>query len=292
MREPECDQGCCVLCARLLAMLLACVAFSVAVDSAVDGELVAEEPMAKWSIFSWGLSFFGSALLFLAELCGLQSRLPVSWGDLTVTFASYAALLCLTNAIIFGVHFVKGFAGHSYSAHVTSLVFSVFATAAYLMEVIRTRQQIRQGQSRSAPDETGFMATGAGLLKVCETFVASVIFVFLSEPNAYESHAAIRWCMAVYCVCFILSSMVILLRIGKHTTSSSCLLIYDLLAAMTYQTATIIWPIYKFDKHHAGNPTRPIECSSSQELCPFDKLVVVAVLTSVNFLLYLADVII
>ncbi|XP_041917421.1 myeloid-associated differentiation marker homolog isoform X2 [Alosa sapidissima] len=153
----------------------------------------------------------------------------------------------------------------------------------------------RSDTDRNRP--TGYMTTVPGLLKVCETFVAGIIFVFISDPNAYESHAAIKWCMAVYCICFILSSMVIILSIGNcsdYLTSppTCCLSFYALLAVIMYLTATIIWPIYKFDKLHGGSPSRPSQCSSSNpDLCPFDKLIVVAVLTAVNFILYLADLI-
>ncbi|XP_076142910.1 myeloid-associated differentiation marker homolog [Alosa pseudoharengus] len=279
-----------VLWPRVLAMLLACVAFSVA----LHGAPVKDQLVEEWCLFSWGFSFIGTLLVLLVELCELQSIVPVSWKNFPITFACFASLLCLSASIDFALHFVKGFFMHgvSYNYRVVSLVFSCLATIAYVMEV-----SIIKARSDTRDREAGFMATKPGLLKVCETFVAGVIFVFISDPNIYESHAAIKWCMAVYCVCFILSSMVIILSIGNCfdclTFPLTCFLSFNtLLAVIMYLTATIIWPIYKFDKLHGGSPSRPSQCSSSNpNLCPFDKLIVVAVLTAVNFILYLADLI-
>ncbi|XP_062405891.1 uncharacterized protein LOC134096154 isoform X1 [Sardina pilchardus] len=281
-----------VLWPRVLAMLLACVAFSVA----LDGGMVEDQSVGTWCLFSWEFCFIGTLLVLLMDLCKLPSCVPVFWENFSITFACFASLFCLTASITFALHFVKGFFMHgvSYNYRVVSLVFSCFATIAYLMEV--NISKARSDTNRDRP--TAYMTTEPGLLKVYETFVAGIIFVFINDPNAYESHAAIKWCMAVYCVCFIMSSMVIILSVGNcsdcFTFPISCFPSFNtLLAVIMYLTATIIWPIYKFDTLHGGSPSRPSECSSSSnpDLCPFDKLIVVAVLTSVNFILYLADLI-
>ncbi|XP_076142909.1 uncharacterized protein LOC143125387 [Alosa pseudoharengus] len=277
-----------VLWPRVLAMLLACVAFSVA----LHGGMVEDQLVGMWCLFCWEFSFIGTLLLLLAEPCMLQSGTSVFWKNFTITFACFASLLCLSASIDFALHFVKGFFMHgvSYNYRVVSLVFSCFATIAYVMEVNIIKAQSDTDRNRP----TGYMTTVPGLLKVCETFVAGIIFVFISDPNAYESHTAIKWCMAVYCICFILSSMVIILCFmnGSDFLISPLICFLSLLAVIMYLTATIIWPIYKFDKLHGGSPSRPSQCSSSNpNLCPFDKLIVVAVLTGMNFILYLADLI-
>ncbi|XP_076144099.1 myeloid-associated differentiation marker homolog [Alosa pseudoharengus] len=274
---------------RVLAMLLASVPFFVGLRGMVEDQMV-----GVWCILSWGFSFFGTLLVLLVELLELQSIIPVFWKNFTITFACVAFLLCLSASITFALYFVKGFFMHgvSYNCRVVSLVFSCLATIAYVMEV-----NIIKARSDTRDREAGYMATKLGLLKVCETFVAGIIFVFINDPNIYESHTAITWCVAVYCICFILSSVVILLSIGNcsdclTSPPTCCLSFYALLAVIMYLTATIIWPIYKFDKLHGGSPSRPSQCSSSNpNLCPFDKLIVVAVLTAVNFILYLADLI-
>ncbi|XP_061112126.1 myeloid-associated differentiation marker homolog [Conger conger] len=274
-----------LLWTRLVAMILACVAFSVAVHGAY-----VSHGTGDWCLFCWGFSFVGTLVVLLVEAFGLQTRSPVSWKNFPITFACYAALLCLSASIIFPLYFLKGYnSGKTMRDYrIVATVFSCLATVAYLTEV---------SISKARPGEVvGYMATVPGLLKVCETFVACVIFVFVSDPPAYEDHAALKWCLAVYCVCFILSAAIIVLCVGECTGClpfpfARFLSAYALLAVLLYLTAAIIWPVFHFDSKHSRHSRRPSSCSGGSGLCPWDKLVTVAVLTVVNFLLYLADLV-
>ncbi|XP_034144520.1 myeloid-associated differentiation marker homolog [Esox lucius] len=270
---------------RLFAMVFSCVAFAVTVHGANVGHGTGD-----WCVFCWAFSFAGTLLVLLVELFGLQTRAPVSWKNFPITFACYASLLCLSASIMFPLFFVKG-SDKNQSSHdyrIVATVFSCLATIAYISEV---------SISKARPGEVaGYMATAPGLLKVCETFVACVIFVFITNPDSYQSHAALKWCLAVYCICFILSAAIIVLCICECT---GCLPFpfprflsgYALLAVIMYLSATIIWPIFKFDSKHGGTSSRPSICRSYFGLCPWDKVMAVAVLTAVNFVLYLADLI-
>ncbi|XP_070775674.1 myeloid-associated differentiation marker homolog [Enoplosus armatus] len=273
-----------LLWTRLAALVFACVAFSVAVHGAK-----VQHGTGNWCIFCWAFSFAGSLLVILVELFGLQTRAPVSWKNFPITFACYAALLCLSASIIFPLYFLKG---SSFSPNdvrdfrIVSTVFSCLAAIAYISEV---------SISKARPGEVaGYMATAPGLLKVCETFVACIIFVFASD--VYDRHDALKYCMSVYCICFILSTAIILLCIGECTGClpfpfARFLSAYALLAVVLYLSATIIWPIFNFDPKHGGIKQRPSSCSPEPGVCVWDKLMAVAVLTAVNFILYLADLI-
>ncbi|XP_035285660.1 myeloid-associated differentiation marker homolog [Anguilla anguilla] len=271
--------------ARLAAMVLACVAFSVAVHGANLWHGTGD-----WCLFCWGFSFVGTLLVLLVEAFGLQARAPVSWKNFPITFACYASLLCLSASIIFPLYFLKGYPGSDRTRdyRIVATVFSCLATVAYLTEV---------SISKARPGEVvGYMATVPGLLKVCETFVACVIFVFISDPVSYNHHDALKWCLAVYCVCFILSAAIIVLCVGECTgclpfSFARFLSAFALLAVLMYLSAAIIWPVFQFDSKYSRQTSRPSYCSSSAGLCPWDKLVAVAVLTVVNFLLYLADLV-
>ncbi|XP_073693676.1 myeloid-associated differentiation marker homolog [Garra rufa] len=264
---------------RLAALLFTCVAFSVAAHGgAVGGS------MADWSIFCWAFSFAGTLLVLVVELMSLHSRTPVSWIDFPITFACYATLLCLSASIIFPLYFLKGQTVHSEvrDHRIASTVFSCLATVAYFVEVILTRAQ--------PGEDLRFMATVPGLMKVCETFVASVILVFISDPNSYDSHPALKWCMAVYCICFVISAAIVVMCVAGCTVClkfKRFLFGYTLLAVALYLSATIIWPILKFGSRYSES--RPTSCQYSQGLCPWDKLVAVALLTALNFLIYLTD---
>lgn len=270
---------------RLAAVIFSCVAFSVAVHG---GQL--SHGTGDWCIFCWAFAFAGSLLVILVELFGLQTRAPVSWKNFPITFACYAALFCLSASILFPLYYLKGSIGQSQTRdyRIVSTVFSCLATIAYISEV---------SMSKARPGEVaGYMATAPGLLKVCETFVACIIFVFVSDPVTYDRHDALKYCMSVYCICFILSAIIILLCIGECTGClpfpfARFLSSYALLAVVLYLSATIIWPIFNFDPKNGGTKNRPNNCSNAQGLCVWDKNMAVSVLTAVNFVLYLVDLI-
>ncbi|XP_036418032.1 myeloid-associated differentiation marker homolog [Colossoma macropomum] len=274
-----------LLWARVAALLFTCVAFSVATHG---GHMSGS--MYDWCMFCWVFSFICTLLVLTVELLGIQARVPVSWTNFPITFACYAALLCLSASIIFPFFYLKGSQpsyGEARDHRIAATVFSCLATLAYLVEV---------SLARARPGEVaGYMATVPGLLKVCETFVAIIIFLFISNPVSYDSHPALKWCLAVYCICFVISMAIVVLCVGECT---GCLPIpfprflsaYALLAVLMYLTATIIWPVFKFDSHYSRQTRRPDYCQHSV-LCDWDKLVAIAVLTALNFLIYLADLV-
>lgn len=270
---------------RLAALAFTCVAFSVAVHG---GRL--NHGSGDYCIFCWAFGFAGTLLVLLVELFGLQTRSPVSWKNFPITFACFAALFCLSASIIFPLYYLKGNTGPSElrDYRIVSTVFSCLATIAYMTEV---------SISKARPGEVaGYMATAPGILKVCETFTACIIFVFISDPVLYDRVDAVKYCMAVYCICFILSAAIIVLCVFECT---GCLPFpfarflsgYAMLAVLLYLSATIVWPLFNFDPKHGGTKDRPSTCAYSQGLCTWDKRMGVAVLTAVNFILYLADLI-
>uniref|UniRef100_A0A3Q2VKN6 Myeloid-associated differentiation marker homolog n=2 Tax=Haplochromis burtoni TaxID=8153 RepID=A0A3Q2VKN6_HAPBU len=126
------------------------------------------------------------------------------------------------------------------------------------------------------------MATAPGLLKVCQTFLACIIFILISSPVTYNHHPALKWCMAVYCICFILSMAVVVLCVGEWTGClpipfSKFLSAYGLLAVIMYLTATILWPVFQFNKSYRRNDN--------------SETIAASVITAINFLLYVADLV-
>uniref|UniRef100_A0AAQ4PV67 MARVEL domain-containing protein n=1 Tax=Gasterosteus aculeatus aculeatus TaxID=481459 RepID=A0AAQ4PV67_GASAC len=209
--------------------------------------------------------FACTLLVLLVELFGLQARAPVSWTNFTVnnpiTVACYACLLCMvcrwSRFSPLRLNYQNS-SGEARDHRIAATVFSCLATVAYMGEVSLTKAR---------PGEVaGYMATAPGLLKVCQTSVRA---------------SSSLWCMAVYCICFILSMAVVMLCVGECT---GCLHVpflflsaYGLLAAVMYLKATILWPVFQFDRQYAGSGR-----ASS-------KTIAAAVLTTLNFLLYLAD---
>ncbi|MEE6483108.1 hypothetical protein FKM82_013433 [Ascaphus truei] len=270
---------------RLLAALFACVTFSLVVHKGGwyggAGDLC---------MFSWCFCFAVTLVIIFVEFVGVQNRMPVSWKNFPITFAMYAVLMCLSASIIYPLYFLDDRSGERRTYQIVATTFSCLTTLAYIIEVSLTRAK---------PGEvTGYMATTPGLLKVVETYVACIIFVFISDKYLYERYEGLKWCLAVYCICFILSVVVIILCVGECTGWMPCafnkfLSGYALLAVLLYATAMIIWPIYNFDSKYSNTQGRPSDCTRSSwgTLCTYDKKVAIAVLTGVNLIAYIMDLV-
>lgn len=273
---------------RLLQLVSTCVAFSlVAHVGAWDGV------MGHWAMFAWCFCFAMTLVILVVEVGGFQPRFPLSWRNFPIAYACYATLLCLSASIIYPTTYVQFMSQGQRRDHaIAATFFSCVACLAYATEVAWTRA--RPGEV------TGYMATVPGLLKVFETFVACIIFAFASDPPIYRRHAALEWCLAVYCICFILSAVAILLSLGDCTgqlpiSFPSFLTGLAMLAVALYASALVLWPLYQFDDRRGGRPRRREDsgCPShhASSVCDWDRRLTVAILTAVNFLAYVADLV-
>ncbi|ERE92226.1 myeloid-associated differentiation marker [Cricetulus griseus] len=271
---------------RLCQLLSTCLAFS----------LVAHGrnwmgPMGNWCMFSWCFCFSMTLLILIIELSGFLSRVPLSWLDFSITCANYAVFFCLTSSIIYPVTYVQFLAyGSDRNRAIVATVFSCIACVAYATEV--TWAQARPGGI------AGYMATVPGRLKVVETFVACVIFLFINNPRLYKLEPALEWCVAVYAICFILTMVAIILKLGNWTNIipipfPTFLKSLAFVSVLMYTTAIVIWPLYQFNEVFHGQPHRATDANCQYKhphsVCAWDRRLAVAVLTGFNLLAYLAD---
>ncbi|XP_037373064.1 myeloid-associated differentiation marker [Talpa occidentalis] len=273
---------------RLLQLLSTCVAFSLV---ASVGAWIG--PMGNWSMFTWCFCFAVTLVILMVELGGLQARFPLSWRNFPITYACYATLFCLSSSIIYPTTYVQFLShGRSRDHAIAATVFSCIACMAYATEVAWTRA--RPGEI------TGYMATVPGLLKVLETFVACVIFAFISGSRLYQHQPALEWCVAIYAICFILAAVAILLNLGECTNMlptpfPTFLSGLALLSVLFYAIALVLWPLYQFDEKYGGQPWRSNDrsCGTSHTyyVCNWDRRLAVAILTAINLLAYVADLV-
>ena len=106
-------------------------------------------------------------------------------------------------------------------------------------------------------DITCCVHTVPGLLKVLETFVACVIFAFLSNTSLYLHQLALERCMAVYSICFILGAVALLLMLAEWEywfpiLYPICQLVLTLFYILLYFSALILWQLYQFDEELGG----------------------------------------
>ncbi|XP_029913059.1 myeloid-associated differentiation marker-like [Myripristis murdjan] len=254
---------------RLAVTILTCLSFSlVAKVGYVSSSYWA------WCMFTWCFCCFFTLLIIVLEFTTLSTKVPFSWDDFTTAFAMLATLMCLVASIIYPTFFTCKTCYYQIGATVVSWVcFGVYAG-----EVALTRLRPR-GQN------SGFLSTLPGIFKMLETFVACLIFTSL-EPGQYSGVPELQWCVAVYSLCFIFTILIIVLSTGQLLSFvpfafDKLVTIYNVVAALMYMTALVVWPLYSLHKN-----SRPSACGYP---CAWDKLVVVTFMTIVNVIVYTLD---
>ncbi|KAL0993373.1 hypothetical protein UPYG_G00106920 [Umbra pygmaea] len=254
---------------RLLEVVLTCISFSLVASVGHIGS-----SYWAWCMFTWVFCFVVTLLILIMEFTTLHARVPISWDDFSTAFAMLATLMVLAASVIYPTFYTCLNCGKQIGATVTScLAFILYATEVGLI--------------RAKPGEiSGFLSTVPGLLKVLEAFVACIIFISLHE-GLYTLHAGLKWCVAVYSLCFIFALIIIIFTICRLLSLfpfpfDKVLTGYNVLAVLMYMTCVVIWPLYSFKDNH----TRPSSCGRS---CPWDDQVVVAFMTCFNLVVYIVD---
>ena len=106
-----------------------------------------------------------------------------------------------------------------------------------------------------------YVHTMPGLLKVLQTFVACLIFTFLSHTSLYLHQPALEWCVAVHSICFFPAALTILGNlIGWEYRLSVTFPIFrfllTLLSVLLYVSALVLWLLYQFNEKFGGQPQR------------------------------------
>lgn len=227
-----------------------------------------------WCMFTWVFCCFFTLLILILEFTRLSAKLPISWDDFTTAFAMLATLMCLAASVIYPTFFTC----KTCYRQIGATLVSWLCFGAYAGEVALTR-------IRPTGQVSGFLSTVPGLLKILETFVACIIFTSLA-PEQFAGSPGLQWCVAVYSLCFIFALIIILLTIGQLSvffpfSFDKLATVYNILSAVMYLTALVIWPFYSFQ-----NNRRPNDCGHP---CSWDRLVVVTFMTIINSIVYTLD---
>ena len=234
-------------------------------------------------------------IITVVEYCRRWSSFPFFWHNISVTYACYAALICLSASIIYSITHVQFLPDGPYRDRaIAAMAFSCIASVLYVIEVTWMWYWYDLEQIFF------YKNTMSALLKVLETFVAGVIFAFLSSTSLYLQELALEWCVAVYSICFIPAAVVLLLGLAEWKYMpprpfSIFQLVLTLLSVLLYISALVLWPLYQFSEEFGGQPQRPSDGDCEDELtydmCGWDQRLAVAVLTATNLLVYVADLV-
>lgn len=253
---------------RTASVILTCMTFSLVATAGPSSS-----PYWAWCMFSWCFCFFFTFLIILLEFTTANTKLPLAWEDFTAAFAMLACLMCLAASIIYPTFFACKTCPYQIGASVVSWV----CFGLYISEVVFTRY-------RPSGQTSGILSTLPGIMKMLEAFFACLIFTSLEQGHIRSP--GLKWCVAVYSLCFIFTILIILLSLGRLTSFfpvsfDKIVIVFNILAAVMYITAVVIWPLYSFQ----NNP-KPSDCG---RLCSWDKLVVVTLMTILNFIVYILD---
>ncbi|XP_077475615.1 myeloid-associated differentiation marker-like protein 2 [Stigmatopora argus] len=240
-------------------------------------------------MFAWCFCLAVTLVVFSLDITRLHVCMPISWDNLTVSFAMLATLMYVTASVVYPVYFLEtecpdqGCEEQAYRIAVT--VVSAVCVFPYAAEVFITRAK--------PGAVVGYMATLSGLLKVVQGFVACIIFGALENRSQYENFVATEYCVVVYSLCFCVTVLVVLFTISGRTASlrfpfDRFVVIYTFAAVVLYLSTALVWPIFSFDKKYSSSD-RPDHCPRGE--CPWDSKMVVAVFTNLNLILYFVDLI-
>ena len=286
---------------------------SVLVPILLASEDALKVGVINWCVYIWcicfALTFLGFTLelgsLFKLPLCNIQSLLRLSgkfqfllrwsWDGVLHAFCSYFAAVCLAATIIFGQTYIQYFSpGPARNRTITATTFSCLAALLYAIEVAWVCR--RPGKM------VCFKPTFPGVLRRLENYVANIILAFTCNTDLYLHQPALVWCVAVYWICFILGAVNFLVNgcdcdnDKKLPLPVPCLLwLQTVLSVLLYASAVILWPLYQFLEKFGGQPQRSRDLSCSDQIsifvCTWDQQMAVAILTIINLLVYLADMV-
>ena len=252
---------------RVPQLLSTCVAFSLVADMGIlRGDI------GNWFMSFWCICFIVTLFIVIIELNDLQPCFPFYWYNFPVTFACYAALICLSASIICSVTYVQFLPyGPEWDRAVTATAFSCITSVLYAIEMAGMWNFYKLKEIPC------YLHTVPSLLNVPETFVAGVIFAFLSNTSLYLHQPALVWCVAVYTICFISEAVTILLNLGKWEDRLPipfpiCQLVLTVFSVLLYISALVLWPLYQFYEELGGLPQRSSDGSCVDGLmCAWDQ---------------------
>uniref|UniRef100_A0A3Q2CA82 MARVEL domain-containing protein n=1 Tax=Cyprinodon variegatus TaxID=28743 RepID=A0A3Q2CA82_CYPVA len=256
---------------RVMAAIVSCMCFSLVASVKPDAS-----PYWGWCIFTWVFCFFFTLIILILEFTNVSTKVPFAWEDFTAAFAILASVLCLFASILYPTFFTCNTCYRQIGASVVSWIcFALYVAQVVLIHL------------RSTGQNSGFLSTPPGIMKMLESFFTFLIFLSL-EVSQYSGSPALNWCVAVYSLCFIFAIAITFLTLGNLTvyfpfSFEKFAIVYNVLAALMYITAMVIWPLYSFH-----NNKRPVDCG---RLCSWDKLVMITVMTIFNSIVYTLDAI-
>ncbi|MEQ2236202.1 hypothetical protein ILYODFUR_010119 [Ilyodon furcidens] len=161
---------------RIMAVIITCMCFSLMASVKPDSS-----PYWGWCMFTWIFCCFFTLLILILEFTTVSTKVPFAWEDFTAAFAILSSVLCLCASIMYPTFFSCSTCYRQIGASVVSWI----CFALYFAEVVLTRL-------RPSGQNSGFLSTVPGIMKMLESFFACLIFLSL-ESGQYSGSPALNW---------------------------------------------------------------------------------------------------
>ncbi|KAJ0001477.1 hypothetical protein NQD34_006497 [Periophthalmus magnuspinnatus] len=261
---------------RIFSAILSCISFSL-----VASVGYVNNSYWSWCMFTWCFCFIVTLFILIMEFTTMHSKLPFGWEDFISAFAMLASLMIFTASIIYSSFFIcrqQAPSGPKCHRQIGACVLSWVCFLAYVGEVVLNRL-------RPQGEHIGFLSTLPGIMKMLETFIVCIIFTSMHKSQ-YSKKPELEWCVSVYSLCFIFAIIIIVVCTAQLTSYSpvsieKVVIVYNIVATLMYLSAMVLWPLYSF-----RNNSKPPNCNF---LCPWDKLVVITIMTIFNAIVYILD---
>lgn len=240
-------------------------------------------PYGIWCEFVWVFCIVVPLVITVMEALALNVLLAAflpNWADLTCGLTMLCALT-ITSAT---VSFTVVFACFSCIDNIFCVVFSLVATAAFLVDAVM--------QKMKCPG--GYLSNLRGILRFTEAFLGCVL---LAAASSYflgvewrSRPAGMVWSMAVFAVCLLLTVVII----GLHLLQLlQCLLsfglnkmemVFNIVAVVLYVSAVVLWSLYGYRHNYSDDPP-------DANIFPRRDMNTVVVGSGVNLILYVVDLV-
>ena len=274
-------------CFRLLQLFSSCMAFWL-VTSGFRKRGYGDVNI--WAMLIWFLSLPISLIVVIVELCYIQSHFHFSY-HMPLTDACFAAHVYLSLLVVQSIRRHQFLPYDPFIDRVNAaLSFTYITCFLYGVELSCT------WDCDKLKDLTCAVYTTQGVLKVLEMFVACVIFTFICNTSRHPKEPAHEWCLAIYWICFIQAVVATLLNLGSWEYRLPVQL--TLFSVLLYSTALVLWWLYPVDEEIEGK-TKGFWVLYMLRLTHRwnrwsrrDHRQAVAILTAINLLIYVADLVI
>ncbi|XP_054913876.1 myeloid-associated differentiation marker-like protein 2 [Poeciliopsis prolifica] len=263
---------------RLVEMISSALALAVVL---FRGRMVV--PWGVCCEFVWVLCIVVPLVLLLVESRGwhilLAAFLP-NWADLTLGLTAVCCICVVSATLAFAAVFVC----LTCIANVLCFVFSLLATASFLVDVVKQKTAFG----------SGYMSSLRGTLRILEAFVGCMILTaavdhFVRGEWFYKPFG-MTLCAVIFGVCLLVTAAIIVLNLLKLL---QCLLVFrlnlvelvfNMVAVMLYLLAVILWTVFGY-RRYRHNPYTCTKCSYSDMNAVTAGSVLNLILYSVDLLL-------